>query len=134
MNHPKLHNQNLIRFLSNVSGGDAAAAEVLQSPGRADEPHFIQAAVVHYAGAVPYEVRLEWKWPRHGGCANHHRYRLCRQWYVALVVGQWPFTTSCHTIFKYVHARLGLNLNIHTAQMLDNLNGKYIFIPYLTPW
>lgn len=57
-------------------GGDEAAAEVLQSPGGADETHPVEAPVVHHGGAVPHEVRMEWQWIGHGSRAHHHSHRL----------------------------------------------------------
>lgn len=60
-----------------VEGGDEAAAEVLQCPGGADEPHLIETSVVHHDRTVSYEVRLEWKWSGYGRSAHHHCNWLC---------------------------------------------------------
>jgi len=60
-----------------VAGGDEAAAEVLQCPGRTDETHPIETSVVHHDRTVSHEVRLEWMWSGYGRSPHHHCNWLC---------------------------------------------------------
>lgn len=55
-------------------GRDGPATGDLHVSDISDPSDPFEAPLVHHAGTVSYEVRLECIWPGDGRCAHHHRH------------------------------------------------------------